>query len=429
MDLFNDRENNENRENNEIKEEGFWQDRYKGEKSSLSLPSPDQLSLHKMRKRSKLGILFCAVMMTASLFIFPAYGDNDDLLAQFKAEQAELQKELAAQKKELQAAKTREKELKNQVQQIDADLTTLEKEMNSVEKKLSQAVDQIAVTTKELEQKEDEMQERMTLFQNRMREIYMNGEVTMMDVVFDSTSFSDFLIRYELWGRIMEVDKKMLLQIEEDLQVIEEKKAVLEQKKATLEALKKEKENSVQNLENAKDQKAKLLEAAEKDKRLAQQLYDEMEAESNAIQKKIQSLQPKGNGKYNGVFTWPLPGHTRVSSDYVLRLHPTLKVKKWHTGIDLPAPKGTKIVAAADGKVIFTGWNNAYGNMVIIDHGNGLSSLYGHMSAITMKTNGQQVKAGDEVGKVGTTGYSTGNHLHFETRINGAHTSPWPYLK
>ncbi len=193
--------------------------------------------------------------------------------------------------------------------------------------------------------------------------------------------------------------------------------------------MKKEKETSLQNLENVKDQKAKYLEAAENNREQAQQLYAEMEAADADIAKKIQALQPKGSGAYNGIFTWPLPGHTRVSSDYVYRLHPTLKVYKWHTGIDLLAPKGTKIIAAADGKVIFSGKNRAYGNMVIIDHGDGLSSLYGHMSAITMKTVGQQVSAGDEVGKVGTTGYSTGNHLHFETRINGKHTSPWPYLK
>lgn len=406
--------------------EEFWQDRHKGEKVPFSW---SELAFHKMRKGSKIGLGLCAVMMAASIFIFPAYGDNEDLLAQYKAEQAQLQKDLAAQKKALQAAKTKEKELRTRVAELDAELVTLEKEMSSVEKKLSQAVDQIAVTTKELEKTQAELDERMALFQNRMREIYMNGEVSMMDVVFDSTSFSDFLIRYELWGRVMEVDKKMLQQIEADLAVIEEKKAVLEEKKATLEALKKEKESSMENLENLKDQKAKFLEAAENNREEAQQLYDEMEAADADIAKKIQALQPKGSGTYNGIFTWPLPGYTRVSSEYAQRLHPVLKVYKWHTGIDLPAPKGTQIIAAADGKVIFSGWNNAYGNMVIIDHGNGLSSLYGHMSAITMKTTGQQVKAGDEVGKVGTTGYSTGNHLHFETRINGKHTSPWPYLK
>ena len=406
--------------------EEFWQDRHKGEKVPFSW---SELAFSKMRKRSKVGLTLCAVIMAASMFIFPVYGDDEDLLAQYKAEQAQLQKDLAAQKKELQAAKSKEKELRTRVAELDAELTTMEKEMASVEKKLSQAVDQIAVTTKELEKTQAELDERMSLFQNRMREIYMNGEVTMMDVVFDSTSFSDFLIRYELWGRVMEVDKKMLQQIEADLAVIEEKKAALESKKATLEALKKEKETSMENLENVKNQKAKFLEAAEENREQAQQLYDTLEAEDAAVAKKIQALQPKGNGKYNGVFTWPLPGYTSVSSPYGPRFHPVLKVNKVHTGIDLPAPKGTKIVAAADGKVIFSGWNKAYGNMVIIDHGNGLSSLYGHMSAITMKTTGQQVKAGDEVGKVGTTGYSTGNHLHFETRINGNHTSPWPYLK
>lgn len=399
----------------------FWQDPAKKGKASRSFG--------KMKKGHRWALLCGTFLLALSVFIFPAYGDDEDLLAQFKQEQAELQKQLAEQKKQLQAAKSKENKYRNELSQVEAEMAALEKEMASVEQKLTAAANQITATTKELDAKEKDLAERMELFQNRMREIYMNGEVTMMDVVFDSTSFSDFLIRYELWGRVMTVDKEMLEQIEAEKKVIEEKKAALEKNKATLEALKQQKATSLANLDTIEQQKMELVAAAENDKEAAQKMYDEMEAESNAIAKKIQALQPKGDGGYNGVFQWPLPGYTRVSSEYGMRMHPTLHVQKMHTGIDLPAPKGTKIVAAADGKVIFTGWNNAYGNMVIIDHGNGLSSLYGHMSKITMTTNGQQVKKGDKVGEVGTTGYSTGNHLHFETRINGAHTSPWPYLK
>ena len=387
------------------------------------------MTFRGLSRLQKIGILILTVMLAVGLLIFPAYGEDEDLLEQFKQEQAQLQKELAAQKKELQAAKSQANTYRNQLAQVDAELDTLEKEMTSLEKKLATAIAQITTATNELDAKEKDLAERMEILQQRMREIYMNGEVSMMDVVFDSTSFSDFLIRYELWGRVMTVDKEMLEQIEAEIADIEARKAKLENNKAQLESLKAAKAGALSNLEVAQKEKAALLEAAEADKAKAQQLYDEMEAEDAALEAKILALQPKGSGTIDGKFTWPLPGYTTVSSDYKMRLHPTLKVYKWHTGIDLPAPRGTKIVAAEDGKVIFSGWNNAYGNMVIIDHGNGLSSLYGHMSSITMKTVGQQISRGDEVGKVGTTGWSTGNHLHFETRINGKHTSPWPYLK
>src|SRR5699024_898866 len=130
---------------------------------------------------------------------------------------------------------------RNELSQVEAEMASLEKEMASVEKKLTAAAQQITKTTQELDAKEKDLAERMELFQDRIREIYMNGEVTMMDVIFDSSSFSDFLIRYELWGRVMTVDKEMLEQIEAEKQVIEEKKAALEKNKATLESLKQQK--------------------------------------------------------------------------------------------------------------------------------------------------------------------------------------------
>jgi murein DD-endopeptidase MepM/ murein hydrolase activator NlpD len=129
-----------------------------------------------------------------------------------------------------------------------------------------------------------------------------------------------------------------------------------------------------------------------------------------------------------GVMKWPTPGYTRVSSPYGMRIHPIYKVKKMHTGIDIDAPSGAKIVAANSGKVILAGWNGGYGNCVIIDHGGGLATLYAHQSKILVSV-GDKVQKGDTVGKVGSTGLSTGPHLHFEVRKNGSTTNPIPYVK
>ena len=124
---------------------------------------------------------------------------------------------------------------------------------------------------------------------------------------------------------------------------------------------------------------------------------------------------------------WPVPGYYRISSDYVDRTSPIFGAAEFHTGIDIPASYGEDVVAAADGVVITSGWVNGYGNTVMISHGSGIVTLYGHNSSLVI-SNGQSVKKGQVIAKIGSTGYSTGNHCHFEVRINGDHTSPWPYL-
>ncbi len=138
-------------------------------------------------------------------------------------------------------------------------------------------------------------------------------------------------------------------------------------------------------------------------------------------------------GEYNGgPFAWPVPGATRVSSEYGWRIHPIQGTRKFHTGIDIPAATGTPITAAADGTVVFAGWKGGYGNALIISHGGGLYTLYGHCISLTA-SNGDEVKKGQKVALAGSTGNSTGPHLHFEVRkgtsMNAAHTTPWDYLK
>ena len=129
-----------------------------------------------------------------------------------------------------------------------------------------------------------------------------------------------------------------------------------------------------------------------------------------------------------GELEWPVTGRYYVSSDYVGRISPVGNGYEFHTGIDIPAPAGYEISAAEDGIVTTAGWINGYGNTVIINHGGGLSTLYGHNSEITVNQ-GDKIKRGDTVALCGSTGYATGSHCHFEVRISGEHTNPWEYLK
>lgn len=159
-------------------------------------------------------------------------------------------------------------------------------------------------------------------------------------------------------------------------------------------------------------------------------MLDELEAESEKIAEEIRRLEKSDTTGYqgSGKFKWPTPGYTRITSPYGMRTHPILRTKRMHTGIDIGAPKGANVVAAENGKVIFAGWNNAYGQTVIISHGGNITSMYAHLTSYSVKV-GQEVKKGAVIAKVGSTGWSTGPHLHFEVRKNGNTIDPMPYLK
>lgn len=156
-----------------------------------------------------------------------------------------------------------------------------------------------------------------------------------------------------------------------------------------------------------------------------------MDEESNRVAAEIRRLQEAQRNRTlsrGGKMLWPTPGYSRITSDYGMRVHPILKTKRMHTGIDIAAPMGAKVVAALDGGVIYVGWNGAYGRTVIVDHGSGISTMYPHLSKSLVKV-GQEVRAGQKIAEVGSTGWSTGPHIHFEVRKNGDPINPWPYLK
>jgi len=157
---------------------------------------------------------------------------------------------------------------------------------------------------------------------------------------------------------------------------------------------------------------------------------DEMEEAQRKLNKMIAELQAKQKKGYMGTatFAWPTPGYTRITSPYGWRIHPIYKTRRMHTGIDIGAPAGSNIVAATHGEVIYADWLGGYGKTVVLDHGGGISTMYAHTSVILVEV-GQKVRKGQVIAKVGSTGVSTGPHLHFEVKINGNHTDPWKYFE
>ena len=210
---------------------------------------------------------------------------------------------------------------------------------------------------------------------------------------------------------------------------IELSKKKLDNEKEQLAAIKQNQIKTARILENTKVVRENYISKLSNTEKDIQSKIDEYNTRFSEINAEILSLAMDGlDTKYiGGELAWPVPGYTRISSKYGMRTHPITGVYKLHTGVDISAPMGANFIAANDGVVTKAGMNSAYGNMVIIDHGGGISTLYAHGSEILVQV-GQVVKRGDAVLKVGSTGYSTGPHAHFEVRMDGVVTDPMPYI-
>ena len=148
-----------------------------------------------------------------------------------------------------------------------------------------------------------------------------------------------------------------------------------------------------------------------------------------AVAEERRRLAAEQGRKYDGgVFAWPAPSYTRISDDYGTRTHPILGIQQFHNGVDMAAPGGSPILAAYDGKVVAADYNSSMGNYIMIDHGDGLYTIYMHASALYV-SKGTEVTKGQKIAAVGSTGRSTGNHLHFSVRLNGSYVNPWQYLR
>ncbi|HOB21124.1 MAG TPA: peptidoglycan DD-metalloendopeptidase family protein, partial [Candidatus Atribacteria bacterium] len=294
--------------------------------------------------------------------------------------------------------------------------------------------------------------EQEELMAERLRVMYMDKNTSYLELLFESKSLNDFFVKLDMIKQMIAYDNQVLQDMNKTREDIEQKKrdceyktrdielrkTQIEDKKAYLEQKKREINNErtlvsrqKASIETDQQEKERLLKELEKEKARISKELDELERLSKELEKKIKELTEKSKEIYaGGIMAWPAPGYSHISSDYGYRIHPITKKYKMHTGIDIAGSNiyGKSAIAAADGVVILAQYYRGYGNTVIIDHGSGITTLYAHGSAIKVRV-GQKVKKGDPVLAIGSTGNSNGPHLHFEVRINGAHTSPWPYLR
>ena len=316
-----------------------------------------------------------------------------------------------------------------QVQKLDEKIENSENEIKSLEQEISKLKKSINEVEKNLNAINQKYNKQKKIFEQRMVAISETSNTQYLDVLLKSRSLTDFLSTYYVISVITEYDNDLLNSLGEKKQTIDNSKEKLEREKQELASSMEKQTRTSKILQNTKAVRENFVTKLSEQEKDIQNKIDEYNAQFALINNQILELaQGSIDTEYvGGEFAWPIPGYTTVTSKYGMRVHPITGVYKLHTGVDVGAPMGANFVAANDGIVIKAGYNGAYGNMVIIDHGGGISTLYAHGSQILVEV-GQAVKREDPILKVGSTGYSTGAHAHFEVRINGVVTNPMPYI-
>jgi murein DD-endopeptidase MepM/ murein hydrolase activator NlpD len=410
--------------------------------------------MHKLTRRFFLGkilggtplrIIFIpilAAIIIISLVIHPHEGytsarsDIEDALAKVKKQESELKKKREdALKQTITLKATKVKEVKN-MQELLANITEQSHKLDDLNKEIDNVTVTVQETGDQLTEAKLRVKSREGLLKTRLRLMYMNGSVSYMDVLFSATSFSDFLDRYLALQNIVDKDKEILEQNKVDRGLVDTKKKQVESQLATIKALADEAAAIKDKLSNQEQQKEVMIASLNKQV-IATEAYNEeaekglvaLAAQRAALNKKKKELA--NSFKYSGgKVGWPVPDRKTIGDVFGYRIDPIRHVRKLHKGIDIPAPKGTTIVAAESGVVLIASQVSGYGNTVVIDHGGGLWTWYGHirMGGI-MVSEGDKVTRGQKIAEVGSTGDSTGNHLHFEVRINQEAVNPLPYLQ
>ncbi|HHY14312.1 MAG TPA: peptidoglycan DD-metalloendopeptidase family protein [Thermoanaerobacterales bacterium] len=377
--------------------------------------------------RKSIITLFIVIVLLFSGVVNTAGSSQLDELRQ---EHKNLNSKILEQQKKVNEAKKREKTATNELQLIERELELTELELEQVTQKLLAAETQVRKIRAELEEAEEEVEEQEETLKVRVVGMYKNGPVDYLEVILDSQSFSEFITRMDIIGKIIAYDSSLLNSLMEHKQFIADKKVELELQRDEILAARSEINVKKRQMEAKVASRGQVLRQIQNDKKSYEAALKEMEASQNRLNRMIAELQGKENKDYMGTatFTWPVPISRKITSEYGWRVHPIHKTRKFHTGLDIGgAPAGSNIVAATHGKVIHAGSLGGYGLTVVLDHGGGISTMYAHCSRILVKV-GQYVNGGDIIAKVGSTGISTGPHLHFEVKINGNHTDPWKYL-
>ncbi len=325
-----------------------------------------------------------------------------------------------------------ERQVLRDIKDLENNIEGLEKDITGLTSQIAATESQIAAARQEIDQATELVDRRTAYFNQRLKEIYQEGNVSYLEVLLQSNSLTDFLTRFDLLEKIANNDVVLLDELNATRKSLLEKKSLLEDKMDHFNNLKGQKESKQKQLEIQSTQKNNYLKSVQEQMEEYKKTQDELDLIREELDSFIREWQSTHSSAYQGTgkMAWPVPGHKRISSPYGYRIHPIFHDKRFHHGIDIPAPKGTPVIAAENGTVIYMGNKGGYGKAIIVDHGGKISTQYSHLSSFSSKISiGDKVKKGEVIGYVGSTGWSTGPHLDFIVRLNGDSQPPLNYVK
>jgi murein DD-endopeptidase MepM/ murein hydrolase activator NlpD len=326
-----------------------------------------------------------------------------------------------------QTKKKRESsKLSKNIKNIQSKIRSIESDIKSTNRKISETEANINLMKIDLGNALEAVNQQDDNLNARLRTMYKMGQVGYIDIVLGADSFENLLTRVNLLQRIAKNDAETLEALKVQKDEVVQKKEALENYLNELDSYKNDNAKRQRTLDSSVDNLEVEQGKLKKDLKSLEAEEDRLLEDARAITRIIE--QYTSTDKYaGGKMAWPAPGYTRVTSKYGYRIHPVLKTRKLHTGMDIGVPTGGKIVAAQSGTIIYADWYGSYGKAVIIDHGGGYTTLYAHNSSLKVKKN-QKVAKGQTISLAGSTGRSTGPHLHFEVRVKGKTVDPYPWV-
>ncbi|MFA6074507.1 MAG: peptidoglycan DD-metalloendopeptidase family protein [Negativicutes bacterium] len=366
-------------------------------------------------------IIFCLLVLMLGSSVFASE------LEQKKNELNAIQEQLQIKSGELQRARSVVNNISDKVNVIQQELEGAQTDFDKINDALSSTETAINKTDDNIASLQSSLKERTKILDKRVRSIYENGQISYLDVLLGAKNFQDFINRVEVVRKILTNDAKLISSVTRQRDELAQQKVALQTEQKRLKQLKVDAERTRQLVVARKREQDAVLATAEGDMYSVQQAYQEELAASRRVEQMIRNIERGGSvvAQSTGAMIWPARGP--ITSPFGWRIHPIYGSSIFHSGIDIGADYGDTIAAADSGVVIYSDWMSGYGKTLIIQHANGITSLYGHCSALLVSV-GQRVSKGQAIGRVGSTGNSTGPHLHFEIRVNGSPANPGNYL-
>ncbi len=391
------------------------------------------------------------IAIAAALTIVPAtsasgyhsdrQAELQDLIARKRSQIAQVNAEEQDLLSRLNESSARQAALEAQLRSIEAELAVARDELVRIERRLDQATEDLRVKTAELENTQADLDERTEILNGRVAEMYTSAPESYTAVFRLAEDFEDIVAGTEFVGRVVSFDRQLLDEIEVVKAELEVQRAQIEEKRDQLTADRAAARATAQEIKAKRDARAGARAQVAREVNYQRFLLGELRSKKSKFQRVLESYEQENreitdflrgaqSGQQaiqgrGGWLKWPVSG--RITSGYGWRTHPVYGYRSFHTGIDIGAPSDATVKAARTGVVLSADYRGAYGLTVIVDHGNAVATMYAHLNRTFVRA-GEHVSTLETIGAVGSTGWSTGPHLHFEVRVNGEHQNPMRWL-